>query len=447
MKSMCLKLCFISSIITNHLLEASAPPAAESSHAIVRLTNAERNSLAAITFSKDLPPLDPKFCKHILESAPSEVKDAIDEILNPNVYSKFPKIKSNKTLILHGPSGAGKSTLARVIAQLAGKQYIIVEASMLANEYQNSAAAGLNRVGQLASETDSSILVEEIDALAQENRKRSEEQSDETPKALWRLCEIAKNKGLLFVGTTNNLENLPQQTKRRWTFCIYEIPLQASIEQRKKIIEHYIDVCPHAITKNEFFNLIQNTKKLSHGELEEITTLAIKKAIRRNQTSPVLTINDFNECMQVAKRNKTLLNKITWKKKDIFNYTIQTIGAISNLVSIASGIIAMRNNQQSLVLAQATFAANVCNSLASQRLAEQSMKQTQDIADRSHDLAEKGQSQAQRITDKADQRAADAASLQNSSLTTQKVGVGVQAGTAVAGIAIGIAVASGCTIS
>ena len=98
---------------------------------------------------------------------------------------------------------------------------------MLANEYGNSRAAGIRRIGAMLIEKKGNLMIDEIDRLAIKKQKqdgKEREGSDDAPEALWQLMDDMERNHLLFIGTSNCLENFPVQLQGRFETCLYDIP-------------------------------------------------------------------------------------------------------------------------------------------------------------------------------------------------------------------------------
>lgn len=131
------------------------------------LCDLERENFDAVTFSKDLPLLSKEFCDQVISSLPIEVKTRVKRLINARTRSRA----LPDAIIFHGPSGSGKSILARVVEQEMEMPFLIVKGSMLANEYVNSGACGLRRIGKLAAKIKGNVIVNEADSMAKKKIK------------------------------------------------------------------------------------------------------------------------------------------------------------------------------------------------------------------------------------------------------------------------------------
>lgn len=300
------------------------------------INNVEKNSLNSILFSEHLQRFSDDFCKLVIDCAPRAVQQEANYLSSPLPQ----EYNIPKKMILYGPSGSGKTTLARVIAQGICKPYLIIRGSVIANEYQNSGASGLLRAIAVALKTNATVIIDEMDCVAKKSKKNNSSDSDDkTPEALWQLLDDIERNNMLFIGTTNNIANMPIPLQERLKACLYKIPLLDHELDRKKIIESAFKKFPKVITEEnciEFFS--KKTAGFSNRDLITLASSALKLAYLRNPDSIVINQEDFQTSYIRIKEGEKIIQKTEWDKKEIFNYTIQTIGAIANIVSIINTI-------------------------------------------------------------------------------------------------------------
>ena len=399
------------------LIHSQAGPVQKSSN-ITTLHDLERETFDAVVFSKDLEPLPLGFCKNVLESAPQEVQDDVKLLLNPKTRSKVLPC----SLIFFGPPGSGKTTLARVIAQEMNVPFVIVKASQLHSEYANSGTAGLKRVSNLITKLRGTLIIDEMDSVTK--RKDSKDHSrteDETPRSFWLLLDDLREKKLLFIGTTNDISGMPPQLQNRLSGFIYEIPYLHDPALIQKVIERSQG---EAILDSEVTlkKIIRQVRGISNREIDKLIYLALKNALQKNPTAPVITFSDFQEALSRWRKDKKALKATPWDKKEIFNYTTQTISAISSIMSILNGLHSMTISSTSLRLAQSVAQFNEMNANRTYNLGVES----KEIAQESLDHTEQATKASQ---------AATAKSLRLQKHTRNIAGGGVLVGAAGVGVA------------
>ena len=274
----------------------------------------QRESFEAVRFSKDLKPLSKKFCKDVIAHAPIDARDEIKDILDQASQGSF----FSNYLIFHGPTGSGKSTLGHVIAQETGLPFMIVNGSMLANEYANSASAGLKRIGILARKIRAIIVMDEMDSVTKKKNKRNKYQSDdETSKVFWELLGNIKSDSLLFIGTTNDLKGMPLALQDRLKTYLYEIPYLNEQSAITNIIETSLNGRLVADAQKSIKKLSRILIGIPTRDIDAIVSLAYRYARNKNRQSPIIVFADFEAALQKLKADEKLLSKSEWDKKEI----------------------------------------------------------------------------------------------------------------------------------
>ena len=309
------------------------------------LYDLERETFDAVTFSIDLPLLPKEYCDHVIATVPLEVQEIARYLINPVTR----KEALPTSIIFCGPSGSGKSTLARVIVQEMGAPFMIVKASMLANEYVNSGSGGLRRIAKLLIRIKGNLVIDELDTLAQKKNKKTETE-DDTPKALWELLDIISANNLLFIGTTNDVSGMPEQLQQRLLRDVCEIPYLNHVVAIKQVILNVLNGkridSPETIEK-----FIREIKNYSKRDINHIVYLAFRFALDRNIDSPIITLDDFRAANKQLDRNKKLLQQTKWDKKEVFEYTVKTVNMVVGIVGMFLSIISLKNGFESIQLA------------------------------------------------------------------------------------------------
>ena len=272
------------------------------------LNDADRKTMDAVTFSVHVKPFTKEFCDHVIASAPSTLQKQIYLLTNPETRDQILPDK----IILHGPPGSGKTTLALVALQQMGIPYILVNAPMLANEYKNSGAAGIARIIKIATALKAAVVIDEFDCLARNPRPHQQE-DDNAPKALALLLDtLAKNRAL-FVGTTNDIKNIPEALQSRIRGSLYNMPLLNQASEHVRILKECLkDKKVDSSYTIDLVSKITTRFGLSTREINQITSLAFKLALEKNGTNPVISFEDFKIAAE-----KLLQDKEKLKKEDI----------------------------------------------------------------------------------------------------------------------------------
>lgn len=310
-----------------------------------------RESLEAVVFSSELPALSRDFCDHVVACAPESIKRKTLLLTNPKIRAKL----MIDSIVMHGPTGSGKTTLGQVIMQEIGAPFLFVRGSMLGNEYANSRSAGIRRIGQIIKEKKYNLMIDEIDSLttykSKQNGKKSEVE-DDAPKALWQLIDQMRRDRLLLIGTTNCLKNMPLPLQGRLEGCIYEVPLILSLSSfMEKIVKFHLQ--DKAIESQlVIVKLCKSVKAVSNRQLLKVIELAYENSVERDQNNPVITQNDVSVAVNQILQDRKSFAKTQWSKKEIFQYSTQTIIALSSLIGIVNMGWSFYNAQRSLRLSE-----------------------------------------------------------------------------------------------
>lgn len=326
-------------------IHVSANPS--SSRRVNTIDTAEAGTMEAIILSTSLPHLSQEYCDHIISMAPPSVQDQFSLLKNPATRTKIlPDL-----MLLYGPPGTGKSTLARVIAQEMDMPFIIVKGAQLANEYANSAVSGIRRIGTLSREAKANVVIDEMDSISKSKKNNTNyEAEDEVPKAFWQMLDGMLENKILFIGNTNKIINMPEPLQERFELCIYEITLVPDENLREKVIRCCL--AKRALTDSDetIKKLVKQTKGLSNRRIDKIISFAYKLALKKSPLDPVINYEDFKTALERQKSSKSELQKTEWSKKDVFNYTVQSIGAAANIVSMINSTLSLTNSYKSIAI-------------------------------------------------------------------------------------------------
>lgn len=163
-----------------------------------------------------------------------QLADQIDD------YQAQQALLTDKILLI-GPPGVGKSVLAKAIAQKIDRPFVYLHSSLIANEYQNSGSQNLRRIIEDITQNNEScvIIFDEIHCLF--DTKKNKNTNDNVSAALWQLLDACSaNKNILFIGTSNDLKNMPAPLKSRFNDnFIVEISLPKE-QLRERVLNFYL---------------------------------------------------------------------------------------------------------------------------------------------------------------------------------------------------------------
>lgn len=294
----------------------------------VCLTDSERMTLSAVTFSKNMSKLPKEFREHVIATAPESLKTKMRVLLNAKQEEDI-----SRRIILHGVPGSGKTTLALVIVQQLeekGIPYLYLKAPAILNEYRNSGNAGIIRIAEMAVTLKGTVFIDELDCFTTKRNASSSDAADSfnTAKALGLLMDTLKANKIAFVGATNSIKDMPESLQSRMKGALFEVSPQSNFAEKLKIIKECLKDKsvdgPNTITL--LAKLIGNA---SNRDIDHIVKLANENALARD--SQIITYRDFKDALETIKKDSKLLkeNSAGWN-------IAENIGKVANAAYVLS---------------------------------------------------------------------------------------------------------------
>ena len=156
------------------------------------------------------------------EEAKESLKELVDFIQNPEIYSKY-GARLPRGVLLYGPPGTGKTLLAKGLAGEAKVPFYPVSGSDFIQVYAGLGASRIRELFKKAKEDGKSVIfIDEIDALGKKRKgsnSNSSEEGDRTLNAL--LTEMSGfkgNEGIIVIAATNRIDTLDEALLRPGRF-------------------------------------------------------------------------------------------------------------------------------------------------------------------------------------------------------------------------------------
>lgn len=157
------------------------------------------------------------------EEAKESLKELVDFIKNPEIYSKY-GARMPRGVLLYGPPGTGKTLLAKALAGEANVSFYPVSGSDFIQVYAGLGASRIRELFKKAKEDGKSVIfIDEIDALGKKrkggNSHGGSEEGDRTLNAL--LTEMSGfkgNEGIIVMAATNRIDTLDEALLRPGRF-------------------------------------------------------------------------------------------------------------------------------------------------------------------------------------------------------------------------------------
>lgn len=218
--------------------------------------------------TRPLKKFDEQKLKKIIDDAPQQLQQLISVLKNRASKKSHLYLGEmdyySPMIILTGPPGVGKSSLASAIPQYCGIDGECIIGSILSDQYQYSGESKLNDIFQETfrlKEPHFLILDEMNKIIKHENNTIN----SHVAEALWALLDqLELSQHVIFIATTNDLKDLPEQLTKRISDSCYNIPLPTR-EERHAHIQFLITRMSPTVTVNLSDRDINDLAKATDG--------------------------------------------------------------------------------------------------------------------------------------------------------------------------------------
>lgn len=231
-----------------------------------------------------------------LVNAKEELMDLINYLKNPPSINSRYNVSIPKGYLLYGPPGNGKTLLAKALAGEAGVKFISLSGSSFSNPFFGVSQENVRKTFAAARENSPCIIfVDEIDsAVQQRHQKQFTVNTDLTNEILHCLDGFDERGQVIFMGATNNLENIDRALLRPGRIDKLIKIASPSVTERKMFIAKLRE--KYNVCDVETDVLTQLTEGFSGADMTGLYKEASLIAVRNQKTQ--ITYQHLYEALQ-----------------------------------------------------------------------------------------------------------------------------------------------------
>jgi ATP-dependent metalloprotease FtsH len=248
-----------------------------------------------------------------------EIKEELEEIVdflnNPKKYLEF-GVKLPKGVLLVGPPGVGKTLIARAVAGEADVPFFYQSGASFVHIYVGMGAKKVRELFAKAKQSAPAIIfIDEIDAVGKARSGKSNDERESTlNELLTQMDGFDGDSGVIVIAATNKIEVLDDALLRAGRFDRRVHVGLPNIEDRKKILELYLNGKNYEINIDK---LVNETAGFSSASLATLINEALLNMIKSNKK--ILDNDDIEVAKNKLEFGKKQLKILDDKQKEILS--------------------------------------------------------------------------------------------------------------------------------